>query len=1268
MSTRKASPPDCGRGRTSGITSAGAEELEPSAPSRAGTAAMVNGTIGVANRPIQNLSFLQEFLRPSAASRIAAVARAVHMDADHGAEPCAGGGQLLSYTSARGCAGSTSSPSVPEAASSLSPSSSSHRTTVPFDQRTDKSLVEPPFAEATAATSPSFSSAAHRELDASALASAATPIPPLPLVLECATQLSGMLAQWRASSEGERRRPPAPPLAPTPPSSHNSPSGQGCKGGAVPSTAAARGAVTVGPPLGLGLQPAGGGSKTAPPPTRPPAQRVLQMMDVILWYCLSTAEDARLAMGSRSRGTSGLETPANPGAAATGAGTSFRQALVGGGGSTPSGLRGDRSGRSGSVSVAGGRPGSVGRSGSCSADPLAAHDWLESRMSSASSTAGAPAVLISDDQLAERLLRPAVDAVVLLQGPHKRPMPSSSSPSLASRAQTAGKSSNGSSSDSVAVASRAKGGKARPPDGGAAADDDDTTAAELQAMALWTLAAVLVRFADALFNATIFLPVLFPQVDVRSPSGAAVRHPLLQPLLHGDPHNTSLRCGAAAALTALLQKLRPTLQYAEEPQHGRQAAFLSLAAQCGTILASLHESLCWGLDRSQQQQPQKGGADTVSSTATPLLNAYAAVVTVTPYHRCPRSRAVVLQTLELPVVHFFLAHDDVGAFVPAAALVSNILKNDTMRVAATAAAQTWAQDLIKGCQVPVAGGDRAAITASFFPALLSHADTRVEVWRCMVPLSRLYPRLVQTEFEALMAASVKLVSTLTTWEAAEEAAEATAMASASAVVERECDAASHAQLSPTPLWPPRSTARGDGGSNASEPSVPPPVYEEWATAGPDTGRALPSPPRSRVPTALLDAFAECLRTWLHYMGYVWKAFDDNASDPAQLPERQVDRATLAHKQRIHGELLRPAMRLRRCGAEVRTMTLRCIAQIGNEYVSTLADRSLCEEFVEYVQSSAADAQPRVRGEALTTLGVWLWQYTSMDDFACIAIDSAVHSLRTDPNPVVRTKAAFALSNVTGRLPEGSCAVVRDSPDYIATLCGTAMHATVIDTEKGVQGHGIRMMNHLLQVLTFEELISEVEEFEEGVAEGFLRVLLECLRANVRGGHNAQQDSSDRGGNGGGGGAAPLRYAVPREAKHRWNAACALGMGLAREEVFEAEPKYAVEAVEALCTAVVRDHIFKVRTQAAGAIGRIPGHCLSGAYTATDVTPTVVSSLCKALETATSTENFRQYKEQGSLHDALRSALALMITSATPSNDLEKVFTSHMRLLQKEGLL
>jgi hypothetical protein len=1232
-----------------------------------------NDDLFLTQHNIHTLPCLQELMRPTAARRIAAAARLVHMEAEAVTAATSGGRSASTLGVAGSGSASATSPPPPPPPPSYAAAATSTTTTTPTTTTTTTAGITPP--------TPST-------------------VPSLALLLECTTQLSGLLAQWRACNTAGRRetwrRPPQapPPLPPPPPS---------------PSSATDRKNAS---PAGAPTPPQ---QQQQQQPARPSAERVLQLMDVILWYCLSTSDDARLAYCGRSRGTSGRATPALPGTAAAVAAGNRNQPTMMGGSSTPYGVRGG--GR--------GRANSVGRSGSSSTNPMDAGDWLSSRMSSASSVVGVPAVTMPDEQLAEHLLRPAVDAVVLLQD--RLPLSSSSSSAVPPAVPPNGTANN--HSNTYEKGKGRKGSKPATTTEEAAATDEADMGKELQTVALWMLAAVLVRFADAPFNATVFLPVLFPLADVRGGSGGAARHPLLQPLLHGDKaqtpqrqlpatrqrgdhagssSNTSLRWGAAVALTALLQKLQPTLRYAEEPDPHRQA-FVSLATQCGTMLLSLHESLCWGLEREGGHRTSTAGV----CATVPLLTTYATVVSVTPYNRCPRSRAAVLQTLQLPVVRAYLIREACAEYVPMTALVTNVFKNESMRGAAAqllpssddfSGSSTKHEGKVGGKETSApaattpttskeAVGDAAGDSRSFLSALLQHADTRVEVWRCMVPLSRLYPRMVHSEFDVLMAASISVVSTLARWEAAEEATEKIAMEERAG-----CEGVAAALNGSTTPWnqpeqhstgpsattsparaaagggaavvhhDPNNDADGDSSGTGSCGKGGDEAVSDTPAAPPDATPSSPSSGPSRLclaPATSPEALAECLRTWLHFMGYVWKAFDDNACDPALSQEGQQDRATLAQRRRIHEELLRPAMQLRRCGEDVRTMTLRCIAHIGNDYLSTITDITLGEELVRYVQTCLADPQPRVRGEALTTLGVWLWQYPSMDAFACVAIDNAVHSLSVDPNALVRTKAAFALSNVTGRLPEGTCPTVRYSPDYIALLCATAMHAAVIDGEAGVQGHGIRMMNHLLQVLTFEELISEVTEFEEGVAEGFLRVLLECLRAATRGyGNNNSSNHHSRPDDGGGAG----WYAAPHEAKHRWNAACALGMGLAREEVFEAEPKYAIEAVDALCTAVVRDHIFKVRTQAAGALGRIPGHCLCATYSAVDLTPKVVRSLCEALETASATENFRQYKEQGSLHDALHGALSVMITTAKPSIELDKVFSSYQKLLQKEQLL
>lgn len=737
------------------------------------------------------------------------------------------------------------------------------------------------------------------------------------------------------------------------------------------------------------------------------------------------------------------------------------------------------------------------------------------------------------------------------------------------------------------------------------AEMERSLSVELHVTSLWLLSAVLLRFATAQINAGAYLPALFPDVDMRKKSSA--RHPLLYTLLWDT--SPSVRVAAAAAVEALLHKLHSTIQYAEEPKPRRTASFTSLAVQCGSIIVALHEGLHWAIGSTGQSLCN----DEVM--VVPLLNAYAAVAAATPYHRCPHSLQVLLSSLRLPRLHQLLMHGTAEVYAAATHFVAQVLRNESLREETLTVLVEPSPCSPDEQEATAAKGTTSTALAapSLLTALLSRAAYRVEVWRCLVPLARLSPRHLHAQFKPLMSASVQVVEGLQKLEEVE----------------------SPATVAPT---------------DSPKKQIAPSTHVDPARLPVSTTRASSA------------AFAECLRTWLHFMGYVWKSFDNNAEDPALHVERRDDRATVAQKALIHEELLRPAMRLRRCTEDVPVMTLRCLAQIGDAYVAAIPTPEWKEEMVTYVQTATANTNPRVRAEALTTLGMWLWQYPSLDDYVFAELESSMYVLTTDPDASARSKAAFALSNITARVAESLCPAVRNTVDAMATLCTAAMHATVMDVDEVVQGHGIRMMNHLLQVLTYEELISEVNGFDEGVAEGFLRVLLECLRAT------APYQSTPCKARGGVGAPAPGASALLCKAKHRWNAACALGMGLSREVVFEAEPKIAVESVGALCDAVVRDRIFKVRTQSAAALGRIPGRCLGFLGGSKDMTPQVVRALCTALETATSTDNFMQYKEQATLLEVLRSSLSVMITSASPSTELADTFAEFRRLLEKEKLL
>eukprot|EP00796_Vickermania_ingenoplastis_P010026 gene10026-7003_t len=638
--------------------------------------------------------------------------------------------------------------------------------------------------------------------------------------------------------------------------------------------------------------------------------------------------------------------------------------------------------------------------------------------------------------------------------------------------------------------------------------------------------------------------------------------------------------------------------------------------------------------------------------------------------------------------------------------------------------------------------------SSLLDALLANAPTFSPVWRCVTQLARFYPELIgdPDRLEKLLRASEISVQ----------------------VCFPQAAARSRASLPET---------------QAESAIVAPMAADEEAYLG----------------------LAELLRSWTHFMGYVWRPFDGKAEDPALSPQvrhyqpidgnhRQcsssatssstdssgkngafaeqrsfvkallqlatsdglakcaavatasdapTQRASLAQKSLIFQRVLYPVIaallpallkaekeRRHRFAAvhkdpnsgpgdkaklsspshdsgaaphaEVVLAALRCAAQISTECVEAImkaSEASNAEEadsgatsaektssstggpvgqMVELALICARDSRAAVRVEALTTVGVWLWSYPSLDAHAGALLHCALDRLYMDDDAECRTKAALALSNASARLPEevekaGASKefaaatapnTFRGNPEVISLLCEAAAYAAV--EERGtpaVQHHGVRMMRMLLSVMTVEECIAPLEELpDEVVAEAFVRLLNEFVSSG-------------------------------RDPKLRWNAAIALGGAISREEVFEAEPAYASKAIKILCDTLRRDAMFKVRTRAAEALGTACLKGMRGEYSDNgDYTPEVMESLCVAL---TSTSSARRGAEddrgtntshcsantttgpasaahliQGKeeLRRALLHSIESLLRTANPSAELNKVIAKHTSLLQDAGIL
>ncbi|KEG08532.1 hypothetical protein DQ04_06971000, partial [Trypanosoma grayi] len=544
---------------------------------------------------------------------------------------------------------------------------------------------------------------------------------------------------------------------------------------------------------------------------------------------------------------------------------------------------------------------------------------------------------------------------------------------------------------------------------------------EVRLSVLHLLTAVLVRFRHAPFNAVRYLPVLFPEIDVRDPQAI---HPLLTPLLWDC--DQGVRAAAATLVSAVLHKLQQNLQYAEEP-HPKRQSFSSMASQSGRALASLHDALLWALQLPDKSTKTGDSAASASAAVVDddvpaasffskglVLSVFGALVTSTPYRRCPHSLEVVQEAFELPLLREALLNDASEEFAPAAAFFSQVFRSGCLaglvqshlsreNVKAIDKSPSGPRHDTKVCCMNSSGGGAGVV---LLEALLTHASHRMEVWRCVMQLSRIHPSIVGTHFTALMEASRTVLRS------------------------------SHG-----------ATGDNKDGNNGS--------VKDAATA---SG----------------DVLGECLRAWLHFMGYVWQSFDGRPADPAFHQNHAAHRATLLQKQQIMTDLVLPALELTSggcCFYDAQRAALRCVAQVGDEYFSALSDAQR-EQIVAQVISNTTAHESSVRAEALTTLGVWAWQYTAFDAWLPEFVDRAVHALCNDADGAARFKAAFALSNLTSRLDEEERdeSSLRRSPQHMQLLCDVALHAAQAQEDAAVVGHGIRMMSHLLRSLGFEELI------------------------------------------------------------------------------------------------------------------------------------------------------------------------------------------------------
>ncbi|CAD2213564.1 hypothetical protein ADEAN_000100700 [Angomonas deanei] len=214
--------------------------------------------------------------------------------------------------------------------------------------------------------------------------------------------------------------------------------------------------------------------------------------------------------------------------------------------------------------------------------------------------------------------------------------------------------------------------------------------------------------------------------------------------------------------------------------------------------------------------------------------------------------------------------------------------------------------------------------------------------------------------------------------------------------------------------------------------------------------------------------------------------------------------------------------------ECHIQLLRCVANLGEEFVGqesfTKKDKDYIFKFVEqscglsalYSETLAKANLPTVKvvgalecieAEAFNTLGLFSWKYNTFireygERMVTLTTTNLfqenLHHGVLEQQCLVKSKAAFALANFVCHLPSAvepssdARSVIRNAPASIDLLCSTAVYccaminpwidlssSSVVSENavvscKTVQSHGLRMISHLLWLLTYEELIEELD--------------------------------------------------------------------------------------------------------------------------------------------------------------------------------------------------
>ncbi|OWF39764.1 HEAT repeat-containing protein 6-like [Mizuhopecten yessoensis] len=303
---------------------------------------------------------------------------------------------------------------------------------------------------------------------------------------------------------------------------------------------------------------------------------------------------------------------------------------------------------------------------------------------------------------------------------------------------------------------------------------------------------------------------------------------------------------------------------------------------------------------------------------------------------------------------------------------------------------------------------------------------------------------------------------------------------------------------------------------------------------------------------------------------------------------------------------------------VRATSCDCISNVGPEVFAVLPmdKRILC---ITLVLGLTSDDDRIVRSAAVRAVGVYVLYPCLREDVSFIA-DAANSILKSmaDSSLNVRLKTAWSLANLCDALvlnkTEGDVQFLQDFSNLLLQKLFTTATKACQDSDK-VRSNAVRALGNLMRYLPRSSL--EKCTFKIPVEEG-----VKALVKNISSG----------------------------TMKVRWNACYAVSNLFKNSLLNQASTEWMKDIILALC-AVVRDcKNFKVRINAALALGSPPDR---DQYGTVDLFISVWEALIRGLETAEEITDFTEYKYRGNLNNQICTTIIHLVTM-TQYNDLDRV--------------